>query len=96
MMHRASQGWESSASDLPSCPSPLKTKGFNLKEKEAILHFHNTKRQEILRGISPGLPKAREMKWLKWDDQLEREAQRWIDLCPTPSVKRPEHCILFY
>ena len=62
--------------ELPKCTSTPKIKGFSLKEKEAILDFHNTKRQQILKGIYPGLPKAKEMKILKWNDELEREAER--------------------
>ena len=65
-------GWQiSSEEELPKCTSVPKVKGFSLKEKEAILDFHNTKRQQILKGVYPGLPKAKEMKMLKFIDNVK-------------------------
>ena len=62
---------------LPRCTSTPKVKGFTLQEKQEILRFHNTKRQQILEGTFPALPKARQMNMLEWDEALEREAERY-------------------
>ena len=61
---------------LPRCTSTPKVKGFTLQEKQEILRFHNTKRQQILQGAFSTLPKARQMNMLQWDEALEREAER--------------------
>ena len=45
-------------------------------EKDNILELHNDLRQKVLQGAIDGLPKARYMKVLEWDSQLESEAQR--------------------
>lgn len=38
--------------------------------------MHNRLRQKILEGQIKGLPKAKEMAMLEWDDKLEAEAER--------------------
>ena len=45
-------------------------------EKDNILELHNDLRQKVLQGAIDDLPKARYMKVLEWDSQLESEAQR--------------------
>ena len=45
-------------------------------EKDNILQLHNDLRQKVLQGAIDGLPKAKYMKVLQWDSQLESESQR--------------------
>ena len=41
-----------------------------------MFQAHNDYRQQILNGEIEMLPKAKSMKLLKWDEDLEKEAQR--------------------
>ena len=61
---------------LPQCTQPIKDRGLTEMEKDNILQLHNDLRQKVLQGAIDGLPKARYMKVLEWDSQLESEAQR--------------------
>ena len=62
---------------LPECASkPSSADWWRPKEKEQILEYHNFLRQNVLEGALPGLPKAKMMKPLVWDEQLAKEAQR--------------------
>ena len=61
---------------LPHCTQPIKERGLTEMEKDNILELHNDLRQKVLQGAIDGLPKARYMKVLEWDSQLESEAQR--------------------
>ena len=64
------------SSGLPQCTQPIKERGLTEMEKDNILELHNDLRQKVLQGAIDGLPKARYMKVLEWDSQLESEAQR--------------------
>jgi len=67
-------------------------RGFSKVEKDAILKAHNDYRQQILNGEIEMLPKAKSMKLLKWDEDLEKEAQRWAETCPSMvDPDRPPH-----
>ena len=73
----------SSAEDgIPTCDSPPAQSGLEEGDKEMILMKHNFYRAEIREGAIEGLPKAREMPDLEWDEALASEAQRWADICP--------------
>ena len=61
---------------LPQCTQPIKDRGLSEMEKDDILQLHNDLRQKVLQGAIDGLPKARYMKVLQWDSQLESESQR--------------------
>ena len=61
---------------LPHCTQPIKERGLTEMEKDNILVLHNDLRRKVLQGVIDGLPKARYMKVLEWDSQLESEAQR--------------------
>ena len=61
---------------LPQCTQPIKDRGLTEMEKDDILQLHNDLRQKVLQGAIDGLPKARYMKVLQWDSQLESESQR--------------------
>ena len=61
---------------LPHCTQPIKERGLTEMEKDNILVLHNDLRRKVLQGVIDGLPKARYMKLLEWDSQLESEAQR--------------------
>ena len=61
---------------LPHCTQPIKDRGLTEMEKDNILQLHNDLRQKVLQGAIDGLPKARYMKVLQWDSQLESESQR--------------------
>ena len=61
---------------LPQCTQPIKDRGLTEMEKDDILQLHNDLRQKVLHGAIDGLPKARYMKVLQWDSQLESESQR--------------------
>ena len=61
---------------LPHCTQPIKDRGLTQMEKDNILQLHNDLRQKVLQGAIDGLPKARYMKVLQWDSQLESESQR--------------------
>ena len=61
---------------LPQCTQPIKDRGLTEMEKDDILQMHNDLRQKVLQGAIDGLPKARYMKVLQWDSQLESESQR--------------------
>ena len=61
---------------LPQCTQPIKERGLTEMEKDNILVLHNDLRRKVLQGVIDGLPKARYMKVLEWDSQLESEAQR--------------------
>ena len=61
---------------LPQCTQPIKDRGLTQMEKDDILQLHNDLRQKVLQGAIDGLPKARYMKVLQWDSQLESESQR--------------------
>ena len=61
---------------LPQCTQPIKDRGLTEMEKDNILVLHNDLRRKVLQGVIDGLPKARYMKVLEWDSQLESEAQR--------------------
>ena len=65
--------------NLPQCvskPVSAGVGGWKPKEKEEILQYHNFLRENVLKGAVPGLPKAKVMKTLVWDEQLEKDAQR--------------------
>ena len=64
------------SSGLPQCAQPIKERGLTEMEKDNILVLHNDLRRKVLQGVIDGLPKARYMKVLEWDSQLESEAQR--------------------
>ena len=64
------------SSGLPQCTQPIKERGLTEMEKDNILELHNDLRQKVLQGAIDGLPKARYMKVLQWDSQLESESQR--------------------
>ena len=64
------------SSGLPQCTQPIKERGLTEMEKDNILVLHNDLRRKVLQGVIDGLPKARYMKVLEWDSQLESEAQR--------------------
>ena len=64
------------SSGLPQCTQPIKERGLTEMEKDNILELHNDLRQKVLQGAIDGLPKARYMKVLEWDSQLESESQR--------------------
>lgn len=55
-------------------------RGLDEKEKDQILAHHNFLRRKVLEGSIPGLPKAKSMEVLFWDNKLAEEAQRcnWI------------------
>ena len=61
---------------LPHCTQPIKERGLTEMEKDNILVLHNDLRRKVLQGVIDGLPKARYMKVLEWDSQLESESQR--------------------
>ena len=61
---------------LPQCTQPIKDRGLTEMEKDDILQLHNDLRQKVIQGAIDGLPKARYMKVLQWDSQLESESQR--------------------
>ena len=61
---------------LPHCTQPIKERGLTEMEKDNILVLHNDLRRKVLQGVIDGLPKARYMKVLQWDSQLESESQR--------------------
>ena len=61
---------------LPQCTQPIKDRGLTEMEKDDILQLHNDLRQKVLQGAIDGLPKAKYMKVLQWDSQLESESQR--------------------
>ena len=65
---------------LPKCvskpASPPGIGGWRPNERKEILEFHNFLRQNVLKGAIPGLPKAKVMKELVWDEELANEAQR--------------------
>ena len=61
---------------LPQCTQAIKERGLTEMEKNDILQLHNDLRQKVLQGAIDGLPKARYMKVLQWDSQLESESQR--------------------
>ena len=61
---------------LPQCTQPIKERGLTEMEKDNILVLHNDLRRKVLQGVIDGLPKARYMKVLEWDSQLESESQR--------------------
>ena len=42
-----------------------------------LLQLHNKLRRQVLNGEIEGLPKAKYMNDLKWDPDLEKEAQRY-------------------
>ena len=64
------------STSLPHCTQPIKERGLTEMEKDNILVLHNDLRRKVLQGVIDGLPKARYMKVLEWDSQLESEAQR--------------------
>jgi len=52
------------------------------KDRKAILRAHNKKRQLVKKGKQDGLPAAtKAMPNLKWDNDLAKLAQRWIEQC---------------
>ena len=45
----------------------------------SLFQLHNDYRQQVLNGEIDGLPKAKFMNVLKWDPDLEKEAQRYSE-----------------
>ncbi|XP_011645541.1 venom allergen 3-like [Pogonomyrmex barbatus] len=61
-------------------------RGFNDAQKKIIVKKHNELRRKVASGQEksgrPGpQPAAKNMPDLKWDDELEKIAQRWADQC---------------
>ncbi|XP_068908886.1 venom allergen 5-like [Tenebrio molitor] len=56
-------------------------------EKEIIVNKHNQLRSLIARGKVPGQPKGKNLKNLKWDAALAREAQKIANTCKNKHVK---------
>ena len=62
---------------LPHCTHPIQERGLSEKEKNEILALHNDLREKVLQGAIKGLPKAKYMKMLVWNTDLEKEAERY-------------------
>lgn len=56
-------------------------------EKDKIVDYHNKLRRKVAKGkekkgVGGSQPTATDMHELKWNEELAKVAQRWVDQCP--------------
>lgn len=73
----------------------LNARGLSSKDKQIILDYHNKVRQAVALGHVPGQPPAANMLEMKWDDQLERNAQLWALNCQSETHDGRRHIARF-
>ncbi|XP_018561493.1 venom allergen 3-like [Anoplophora glabripennis] len=62
-------------------------RGVNDNEKQIIVNKHNELRRMISEGRVPGQPRGTNLKQLRYDENLAREAQKISDTCRFEHVK---------
>ncbi|CAH1408244.1 unnamed protein product [Nezara viridula] len=67
--------------------------GLSCYEKDCIVRWHNERRSGVALGLVKTQPPAQNMMEICWDDELERQAQRWADNCLYEHDKRRTHCM---
>jgi len=68
--------------DKKQCTGIFARRKLSAAEKKEFLDAHNALRQKIAAGNQPGYPKATQpMPNLKWDNDLAKVAQKWMDQC---------------
>ncbi|KAJ8961897.1 hypothetical protein NQ318_021515 [Aromia moschata] len=56
-------------------------RGLGQHDKDIVVNKHNELRQQVAQGRVPGQPKATNMKWMRYDEALAKQAQQLTDSC---------------
>ncbi|KAK9511975.1 hypothetical protein O3M35_000526 [Rhynocoris fuscipes] len=63
------------------CTGRILKRGVSCEEKNEIIDVHNRYRQAIALGHVDGIPPARNMLQMTWDENIAKVAQQWADQC---------------